>query len=124
MVSWISNRCVLPLLVWAVAAACDAADDNPFSAAVTDVRPRIFFRADDAFDGLTLAKFRERLADPEFRGAREKWSAKPLGRAILWMLDGRREDLNAAIAGPEENGRQRRLMERPRLGPAADGNVL
>jgi len=75
-----------------------AANENPFEARVLNVRPRIFLRR-DAFEGLTIEKLRTRLQQPEFAGARAKWQARPTGRGLLWMLDGRREDLDAAIAG-------------------------
>jgi hypothetical protein len=75
-----------------------ATGEDPFDAPVLDVRPRIFLRA-DRFDGLTVAKLRQAAAQPEFAVIRRKWPAKPLGRALEWMITGRREDLDAAIAG-------------------------
>ncbi|HAK94067.1 MAG TPA: hypothetical protein DCM87_03425 [Planctomycetes bacterium] len=81
--------------------AAPAAGSSPFDAPVLDVRPRIFLRRDDGFEGLTVAKLRERVRAPEFAaaGAREKWRARPPGRAILWLLDGKDEDRDAAVAG-------------------------
>jgi len=78
-----------------------AADLGPWDAPVLDARPRIFLRADGGFDGLTVKELRDRAATPEFQlaGARDKWRARPAGRAILWLLDGKREDLDAAVAG-------------------------
>ncbi|MBN1418780.1 MAG: hypothetical protein JXP34_08380 [Planctomycetes bacterium] len=78
-----------------------AADEDPFAARILDARPRVFLRDDDRFEGLTIRKLRDRAGTPEFAAIRGKWRSKPLGRAILWMLDGRREDLDAAIAGLE-----------------------
>lgn len=75
-----------------------AAQDNPFEAPVLSERPRVFLRNDD-FEGLTVAKLREALRRDEFPGARDKLRARPLGRAILWLVDGRQADLEAAIAG-------------------------
>jgi hypothetical protein len=94
-------RIVALVAALAASAAARTADpqDNPFDAPVLDVRPRVFIRADDRFEGLTIAKLRLNVRQPEFAGAREKWQSRPLGRAILWMLDGKREDLEAAIAG-------------------------
>ena len=68
-------------------------------AEVLDVRPRIFLRDDTQFEGLTFAKLRQHVRMPEFAAAREKWLARPSGRAILWKLDGRQEDFEAAAAG-------------------------
>lgn len=91
---------VLGILTTDGAATAGSADDqdNPFTAPVLEVRPRVFLRQDD-FDGLTVAKLREAVRQEEFAGVREKWRAKPLGRAILWLLDGKQEDRDAAIAG-------------------------
>jgi len=82
----------------ALSAESAGAEDNPFAAPILDVRPRVFLRRDN-FDGLTIAKLRAALGRPEYAGMREKWRAKPLGRAILWMIDGKSEDRDAAIAG-------------------------
>jgi hypothetical protein len=92
---------VLPPALLAVLTTVQAAETNPFDAAVLDVRPRIFVRNDARFDGLTVPKLRERLRQAEFdaAGARDKWRTSPLGRAILWMVEDRKEDLDAAIAG-------------------------
>jgi hypothetical protein len=72
--------------------------ENPFDAPLLAVRPRVFIRKDN-FDGLTVARLREAVGRPEFVGIRQKWRGKPLGRAIEWMIDGRKEDLDAAVAG-------------------------
>ncbi|MHB1037734.1 MAG: hypothetical protein ACYC35_24930 [Pirellulales bacterium] len=84
--------------LFAASASCVAAEDNPFDASILDVRPRIFLRRDN-FEGLTVEKLRRTAASPEFAGMRDKWRGRPLGRAILWMLDGKPEDLAAAVAG-------------------------
>ncbi len=75
-----------------------AADANPFQAPILEVRPRIFLRK-DGFDGLTVAKLRRAAANPEFRAVRGKWRSRPMGRALLWMVGGKPEDLQAAIEG-------------------------
>lgn len=80
----------------AVAAA--PGEDNPFDAPILAVRPRVFLRR-DGFDGLTLETLRAAARTPEFAPAVEKWRRKPLGRALLWLLDGRAEDRDAAIDG-------------------------
>ncbi len=72
---------------------------NPFDAPILDVRPRIFVRADSAFDGLTIGKLRLAARSKEFTHALPKLARRPLGRAILWMLAGEQADLEAAIAG-------------------------
>lgn len=87
------------LIVGPVGLGALAGEADPFAAPILDVRPRIFLRDDDRFEGLTVAKLRERARAPEFASAREKWRERPLGRAIRWMLEGREEDLEAAIAG-------------------------
>jgi len=93
-------RKALPLvLLLFVQAAAIAAETNPFDAPVLPVRPRIFLRSDDAFAGLTVRKLRERVGTPEFAGVHDKWRSRPLGRAILWLLEGRQEDSAAASAG-------------------------
>jgi len=74
------------------------AADNPFNTPVLDVRPRIFLR-NDRFDGLTVAKLRKAAQSPEFRGVRAKWASRPMGKGLLWLLDGNDEDLAAAVAG-------------------------
>lgn len=89
----IDNR---PALAAETASA--AAESTPFDAEILAVRPRIFIRR-DSFDGLTVDTLRVAAEQPEFDGIRQKWRGRPLGRAILWMLDGEREDLEAAIAG-------------------------
>jgi hypothetical protein len=85
-------------LAAASAGPSPSAPDNPFDAPVLDVRPRIFLRT-DAFDGLTVAKLRQAARTPEFKGIRAAWARRPAGRAILWMLDGKADDLAAAVAG-------------------------
>jgi len=87
----------VPLALHAAAQAAQG-PENPFDAPVLDVRPRVFLRH-EPFDGLTIEKLRRAAGRPEFVGVREKWRTRPLGRAILWMLDGKEEDLRAAIAG-------------------------
>ena len=82
----------------AVANGPPATVGNPFQAPILDVRPRIFLRK-DGFDGLTVAKLRTAVASAEFKAVREKWRSKPMGRALLWMIDGKSEDLQAAVAG-------------------------
>ena len=75
-----------------------ATEGNPFEAPVLDVRPRVFLRA-DGFEGLTVAKLRQAAATPEFAAVRAKWRARPIGRALEWMIGTRRDDLDAAVAG-------------------------
>ncbi len=76
-----------------------AVDDGPFAAEVLDVRPRIFLR-NDVFEGLTIQKLRARLADPEAsKVVRQKWRARPMGRALLWLVDRQPEDRRRAIDG-------------------------
>lgn len=75
-----------------------AAEENPFEAKILDVRPRVFFRRDN-FDGLTIERRCKAAGQKEFAGVREKWRPTSMGRGILWLLDGKREDLLAAIAG-------------------------
>jgi hypothetical protein len=90
---------LLALLALAAAAPARADDaGNPFDAPVLEGRPRVFLRADDRFDGLTVAKLRANFASPDLAGARRKWASRPLGRALLWLVDGRDEDRDAAIA--------------------------
>lgn len=79
----------------------DGPEKTPFDAPILDERPRVFIRQQDAFDGLTVAKLRQAAKTPEFAGIRSKWRRKPLGRALLWMLDGQETDLRAAIRGLE-----------------------
>jgi len=87
------------IMALALIATAARAQDTVFSAPVLDVRPRIFLRADEAFEGLTVAKLRKAAASPEFASVRAKWSRKPLGRALLWMIDGEQDDLRAAVDG-------------------------
>ncbi len=95
------NRVTLTVLIAALTCpllADAAAVANPFDAPIQKDRPRVFLRRDN-FEGLTIAKLRHAMTNPEYAGLREKLTHKPPGRAILWMLDGRDEDLAAAIAG-------------------------
>lgn len=85
-------------IIGALNACLVRSEENPFAAPVLDARPRVFLRQDN-FEGLTVVKLREALRQREFAGMREKWRARPLGRAILWMIDGKQEDLEAAKAG-------------------------
>jgi len=82
----------------AAQAEFSATAGSPFQAAVLAVRPRIFVRK-DGFEGLTVTRLRAAAASEEFKAVRGKWRAKPLGRALLWMIDGKAEDLEAAVAG-------------------------
>lgn len=93
-----SASVAVAFLVAMALAEADAAERNPFNSAVLDVRPRIFLR-DGGFEGLTVERLRARIGKPEFAGARQKWRARPMGRGLLWLLEGSREDLDAAIAG-------------------------
>jgi len=72
---------------------------NPFDAPILPVRPRVFIRADETFEGLTIAKLRQARQQPDLAQFVRKWPSKPLGRALLWLTDGKPEDLAAAIAG-------------------------
>jgi len=93
------NKRVAPLaLTFLPGVIARAAEENPFQAQVLDVRPRIFLR-DDSFEGLTVEKLRAATKEPEFAGVREKWRARPMGRGLLWMIEGGKEDLDAAVAG-------------------------
>jgi hypothetical protein len=94
-------HCVVMLqtLVMATAAA-PATEGNSFDAEVLDVRPRVFLR-NGPFEGLTIEKLRTRIDEPEYAGVRKKWRARPMGRALRWMLDGRQDDFDAAVAGLE-----------------------
>ena len=89
---------VAALVTLLPAAIARAADENPFQGQVLDVRPRIFLRG-DSFEGLTIDRLRDRLKEPEFAGVRAKWRSRPLGRGLLWLIDGRQEDLEGAVAG-------------------------
>lgn len=72
--------------------------DDPFQSPILDVRPRVFIRH-GIFEGLTIAKLREAVKQPEFAQIRAKWKRRPLGQAIEWMITGNRESVEAAIAG-------------------------
>jgi len=76
---------------------------GPFAAEVADERPRVFIRR-DGFDGLTIRKLREWVKRPEFARRRYKLKRTPHGRALEWMIDGKREDLDAAVAGLKAMG--------------------
>lgn len=94
------NWCALAVLSFLPGVIARAAEGDPFQAQVLSVRPRIFLRS-DSFEGLTIEKLRASMTQPEFSGVREKWRARPMGRGLLWMLEGRKEDLDAAVAGLE-----------------------
>jgi hypothetical protein len=90
--------CTLLLLLTIPSGTVAAAEvESPFDAAVLDVRPRIFVRS-EPFAGLTVEQLRVRVQQPEFAGVRDKWRGRPLGRGLLWLLDGRPEDRDAALA--------------------------
>jgi len=91
---------VLLILATTAPASAQAAGGkaNPFDAPVLNVRPRVFLRKGD-FAGLTIAKLRKAADSAEFKAVRPKWRARPMGRAIEWMLGGKQADLQAAIAG-------------------------
>jgi len=91
-------RVALAVLWFLPAVIAHAVEEDPFEANVLDVRPRIFLR-NDSFEGLTIEKLRARLQEPEFAGVRGKWRARPMGRGLLWLIEGEREDLDAAVAG-------------------------
>lgn len=93
----LSTFLVLTLLVAVISPS--RTEENPFAAPIIDARPRIFLRGDDSFSGLTVAKLKKAAATPEFASTRSKWSHKPLGRAILWMLEEKEGDLRGAIDG-------------------------
>ena len=86
------------LILIVMTGAAQAAEENPFDAQVLGVRPRIFLR-DNRFDGLTIEKLRTRINEAGWAGTRQKWRARPIGRGLLWLLEGRLEDLEAALAG-------------------------
>lgn len=102
----IAWRIVLPAVwmlgLWTVRASPSeaAGRTGPFDAQIRRARPRIFIRK-DGFAGLTVAKLRRAVKGPELAPFRKKWPARPLGRAILWMLDGRQSDLDEAVNGLE-----------------------
>jgi hypothetical protein len=74
---------------------------NPFDAEVIDTRPRIFVRK-EPFEGLTVEKLRTQIDSPQNAWVRRKWRARPMGRGLLWLINGETEDLHAAVAGLEE----------------------
>jgi hypothetical protein len=92
--------CATAALLLAIAATAStlAAEDNPFEAPVLHVRPRVFLRSDN-FEGLTVKKLRQAAGRPDLAVFRQKWRATPTGRAVLWLIDGKPEDLAAAVAG-------------------------
>lgn len=75
-----------------------AAASDPFDAPLLEGRPRVFLRR-DGFEGLTVEGLRRAVAGEELRAFRSKWRARPMGRALEWMVGGGRADLEAAIAG-------------------------
>ena len=92
-------HCVAVLQTLVVATApVRAVEGNPFDAEVLDVRPRVFLRH-EPFVGLTIEKLRSRVDEPEYGGVSEKWRARPMGRALRWMLEGKSEDFDAAVTG-------------------------
>ena len=92
-------HCAALLLALSLTTAPAGADEaNPFDADVLHVRPRVFLR-NQPFEGITIEKLRSRVDEPEFAHTKQAWRARPMGRALLWMIDGKREDLEAAIAG-------------------------
>jgi hypothetical protein len=90
-------RGTILLIYFLMTTSVQAEEANPFDAEVLEVRPRIFLRK-ELFEGLTMEKLRSRLNEPELEHARQYWHSSPLGRALLWKLDGDKEDLDAAIA--------------------------
>ncbi len=94
---WIPGITTLIMSIVTTAVA-PAAEEKPFDAKVMDVRPRIFLRDND-FDGLTIEKLRIRMNEPGSANVRRKWRARPMGRGLLWLLEGRQEDFEAAVAG-------------------------
>ena len=80
---------VVMALLLATGAGQAAERPSPFDAPVLEVRPRIFLRDDNHFEGLTLGKLREHVKSAEFAhlSARDKWRSRPQGRAILWLGD-------------------------------------
>lgn len=78
--------------------AADGQRKTPFDAPILNGRPRIFVR-DHGFEGLTVTKLRMAAKTTEFAEVLAKWPRRPLGRAILWLLDRKDADLNAAIGG-------------------------
>lgn len=89
----------LVLSLSATVARGSSGEENPFDAPILSVRPRVFIRADEAFEGLTVGKLRKARQQPDLEPFARKWPSQPLGRAVLWLLDGKQEDLAAAIAG-------------------------
>jgi hypothetical protein len=87
-----------PIIISLLTCVGYAVEDNPFDAEVLEVRPRVFLR-NAPFEGLTIEKLRNNVQVHEFVGVQEAWGARPMGRALLWMLDGEQEDLEAAIEG-------------------------
>ena len=76
------------LMLTLTRADAGAVEEEPFDAKVLDVRPRVFLR-DGRFQGLTIEKLRTRIDEPGFASVRKKWRARPLGRGLLWLLEGR-----------------------------------
>ena len=86
----------IPLEV--LAAPMEDSQDDPFEAPILNVRPRVFIRK-GTFEGLTIARLREAAGQPEFAQIRAKWTRRPMGQAIEWMITGDRERLTASITG-------------------------
>ncbi len=72
--------------------------DDPFDAPILNVRPRVFLRR-GPFEGLTVAKLCGAAEHPEYTHIRAKWTRRPLGQALEWMITKDRQHLTAAIAG-------------------------
>jgi hypothetical protein len=100
MIKPLSFAALWPALLTSGAQPC-AADGNPFNAEVIHARPRIFVR-NEPFEGLTIEKIRAQLEDPEAAWISRKWRARPMGRGLLWLLQGKAEDLQAAVAGLQQ----------------------
>ncbi len=75
---------------------------TPFDAPIRKERPRIFIRTDNTFEGLTVSKLRAAFTRAEFKPFLGKLHRKPMGRAILWLLNGKDADLKEAVRGLEK----------------------
>ena len=103
MIRWVA------IAVICAAAGCAAVDENgpsPFDLPITDERPRVFIRAHGTagYEGLTVGRLRERSHHPEYARRRYKMKRTPLGRALEWLIDGKRADLDASVAGLKKMG--------------------
>lgn len=101
--------CITLCLAAVTAAGCAGLrreSESPFDAPISDQRPRVFIRrhGTPGYEGLTVGRLRERAHHPEYARRRYKMKRGPLGRALEWMIDGRREDLEAAVAGLRKMG--------------------